>query len=111
MRRRSARSRQRTSSSSRRRARPHRKCSPPYRDHAAQLGCDGIIVYTEANPIIKAGPTSKNESLVLEPDGVLSSKVEGVSVPNPHAVFVHTARKGGAIVVDAPSLAMCILYP
>jgi hypothetical protein len=80
-------------------------------EHAARVGCDGIIVYTEEHPVIKAGPRSDDEVLTLGLDGVLTSRPMGLTVPNRRAIFIETS-KGHMIVVDgAPEeVSLCLAY-
>jgi hypothetical protein len=79
-----------------------------YRDNAARAGCDAVIVYTEENALIKDGPRSADDSLVLGLDGRLASRAIGVGLPNKRAIFVERPKR--LLIVDAPSVGLCISF-
>jgi hypothetical protein len=79
-----------------------------YRNTAAQAGCDAVIVYTEENALVKAGPRSDDESLVIGADGALASRAVGVGVSNRRAFHVEQPKR--ALIIDAPSVGLCITF-
>ena len=82
-----------------------------YREIAATLGCDAVVVYTADHPAAQKGPEGTADALVLEMDGTLHWKDTGANNPDhPKMFWVATARGTMGMSPNGTSAALCLAY-
>jgi hypothetical protein len=91
---------------------PEAESIATYREIAATLGCDAVVVYGLDHPAVGLfRPGGGSDALVLEMDGTLHWKDIGGNNPDhPRMFWVATARGVMGMAPNGTSAGLCLVY-